>query len=155
MDAQAAMLSRRACMVSDRDGAARAFSKAVTRSAKGGPAVTVQNQQRVEELRKAKEEKENELERCSKTGRAEIRRFHQRRLTEMRDAMAQYAEGQIECARDACEELAKGLARLKEVNLQPQQQETQVPHPPPPPDLQKSRLPEHLPKLDATGVSTN
>ena len=118
------MLSRRACMLSDRDRAAKAFSKAVAKAGLGGSGASAQ-QQRVEDLRRAKEEKENELERCSKTGKAEIRRFHQRRLTEMRDALAHYAEGQIGCARDACEDLAKGLARLRELNLTQQQQQQQ------------------------------
>ncbi len=111
MDAQSAMLARRACLLAERDAAAKSFSKATAKSAKSGGGASAA--QKLEDLRRAKEEKENELERCSKTGKAEVRRFHQRRLTEMRDALVQYAEGQIGSARDACEELTRSLTKLK------------------------------------------
>ncbi len=114
MEAEIAMLARRTNLLNDRAAAMKAFTKASTKAGGSG------QQHKLEDLRRVKEEKENELERCSKTGKAEIRRFHQRRLTEMRDALVHYAEGQISSAKDACEELSKGLGRIRDFQV-PQQ----------------------------------
>lgn len=111
LEAENAMLLRRTCLMVERESAARAFARAK-------PA-------KLDQLRLAKEEREDEFERCSKTASSEMRRFHQRRLMEMRDTLVQYTEGQIKCARGAYDELSRCVLKLRDFPL------PQVQHEPP------------------------
>ncbi len=104
LEEENAMLSRRANLVNQRDAAAKACSKA-----KFGEAS--------ESSQKQMKEKEDEVAQCARTAKAEMRRFHQRRLTELRDSLVQYTEGQIMCARHAYDELSKSVDKLREFPL--------------------------------------
>ena len=106
------MLARRAKMLAEREAATSKFAKATTAAAAKPGGIAASG--KLESLRMTKEERENEFERCSKTATAEVRRFHQLRLMEMRDTMVQYTEGQIRCARDALGELGVCVDKLRE-----------------------------------------
>ena len=104
LEEENAMLSRRANLVTERDAVAQACAKA-----KFGEAS--------ESSQKQMKEKDAEVARCARMAEAEMRRFHQRRLTELRDSLVQYTEGQIMCARHAYHELSKSVDKLREFTL--------------------------------------
>ena len=83
MDSENAMLAKRATLVSTVESAAKSLAK------KTGRGISTPS------LRRLTEEKEANLENCNRRARSEVRRFHQKRLTEMRDSLVHYAEGQV------------------------------------------------------------
>ena len=71
----------------------------------------------LEQLKLTSDEKEQEVIRCTKTAKVEVRRLHQKRLMEMRDSMVQYTEGQIRCAKEAYDKLEFGIEKIREFPL--------------------------------------
>jgi len=111
MEAENGMLSRRAKLIAEREEANKAFEKSRGKVS--------HNSGKQEDLRRAKEEKENELERCTKSGRREVRRMHQRRLAEARETFVRYAESQARTARETAAGLTSGAGKLKEMMATP------------------------------------
>ena len=70
----------------EKESSAKAFLK----SASSKP-----NSSKTDSLRAIKDEKDQEFESCTRTATTEIKRFHQKRLIEMKDTLVTYTEGQI------------------------------------------------------------
>ena len=104
LSAEQEMLAKRTNLMLERDTAA----KNVARHTKPS---------RVEAARAAAADKEAVFQRCSKVAAGEVRRFHQRRVAEMKETLVVYAEGQIECARESCDDLANCLAKMRDFPL--------------------------------------
>ena len=75
------------------------------------------NSSKTDSLRAIRDEKECEFDKCSQTAAGEIKRFHQKRLLEMKDTLVTYTEGQIMCAKSACDELSKCVMKMKDFPL--------------------------------------
>lgn len=103
LESENSMLHRRTCLVIDADNASKALVKAKPAKAQAA--------------RRLKEEKEHELEQVSRTAEMETRRFHQQRLSEMKDSLIQYTEGQIKAAKDAHNALAQCILKMRDFPL--------------------------------------
>lgn len=103
LDQENAMLLRRTTLMVDWEAACRAVDKA--RPNREEAAKTVRN------------EAEKEFLDCSEVSKAEIKAFHQRRLSEFRQALLYYVEGQVKCYRDNQAALTNCLNKMKDFKL--------------------------------------
>merc|ERR1711974_15197 len=101
------MLNRRLTLISETDAAAKALARATL---SGKPSKTTA-------ALKAKEQKDEELTKATTLGEQEIRRFHQQRLSEMKESLINYAKFQVESARVAKEQLAKSVSIIRSLSL--------------------------------------
>lgn len=101
------MLNRRLTLLSETDAAAKALARATL---SGKPSKTTAALQ-------AKEQKDGELTKATTLGEQEIRRFHQQRLSEMKESLINYAKFQVESARVAKEQLAKSVSIIRSLSL--------------------------------------
>ncbi|XP_040574878.1 sorting nexin-5 [Lepeophtheirus salmonis] len=93
------MMMKRTTLMIEYDNASKALAKA--KLSKIGAAKV------------AKDTLENRYSDCSHLAKTELKRFHQRRITEMKEAIVFYAEGQVKAAREASGGLKKAMERLK------------------------------------------
>ncbi|CAB4067825.1 SNX5_6_32 [Lepeophtheirus salmonis] len=93
------MMMKRTTLMIEYDNASKALTKA--KLSKIGAAKV------------AKDTLENRYSDCSHLAKTELKRFHQRRITEMKEAIVFYAEGQVKAAREASGGLKKAMERLK------------------------------------------
>jgi sorting nexin-5/6/32 len=72
---------------------------------------------REEAAKTVRNEAEKEFLDCSEVSKAEIKAFHQRRLSEFRQALLYYVEGQVKCYRDNQAALTNCLNKMKDFKL--------------------------------------
>lgn len=104
-----AMLHRRSSLVGEVETATRNLAKATVSGKAAKTAVALQ----------VKEQKDSELKNATAMGEAEIRRFHQQRLAELKESLVSYAQGQMQVAKDTHEKLSSCLSGLKAFKLPP------------------------------------
>lgn len=103
LEQENAMLLRRTTLMLDWEAACKAVDKA--RPNREEAAKTVRN------------EAEKEFLECSEVSKTEIKAFHQRRLSEFRQALLYYVEGQVKCYRDNQSVLTNCLNKMKDFKL--------------------------------------
>ena len=106
---ESAMLQRRATLVHEVDVANRALAKATI---SGKPAKTAA-------ALAIKEQRDKDLKSATAQGETEVRRFHQQRLSEMKESLTSYAQEQLKVAKDTHKKLEKCLVGLKGFELPP------------------------------------
>ena len=62
-------------------------------------------------------EAEKEFVECSEVAKKEIKAFHNRRLSEFRQSLLYYVEGQVKCYRDNHSALTNCLNKMKDFKL--------------------------------------
>jgi len=103
LEAENAMLVRRQCLIVERVNAISAFNKA--KPAKREAAQLIM------------EARERDLTAVTKSANGEIRRFHQRRLRETKEALLSYTEAQIRNAQLSVDEMRQCVAKIRDFPL--------------------------------------
>nr|ACO15456.1 Sorting nexin-6-like [Caligus clemensi] len=96
------MMNKRTSLMIEYDNASKALAKAKL-SKIGAAKVT-------------KDALETRYNDCSNLAKVEIKRFHQRRITEMKEAILHYTEGQIKAAKEASGGLFKAVESFKNIS---------------------------------------
>nr|ACO11353.1 Sorting nexin-6-like [Caligus rogercresseyi] len=101
------MLLKRTSLMTEFDNASKALAKA--KLSKIGSAKV------------AKDTLEARYNECSKLAAVELKRFHQRRIVEMKEAILCYTEGQFKAAKEASGGLARTIEDFKRSSLGPEE----------------------------------
>lgn len=103
LEQENAMLLRRTCLMVEHENACKAVEKA--------------RPNREEAAKTIRDEAEKEFQECTEVAKSEIKAFHQRRLSEFRQSMLYYVEGQIKCSRENYSALSNCLNKIKDFPL--------------------------------------
>jgi len=103
LEAENAMLLRRACLIVDYENACKALGKS--------------KPNREESAKVIRDETEKELNDCTQVARKEVKIFHNRRLAECRQSLLYYVEGQIKCFQENHAALNNCVNNIKSFQL--------------------------------------